>query len=256
MTLRSRLLTSRQKLRVMLAWTVAACVFATMIGASTARTLAHAQSPPGDTSADASAPSADAEVANDASGLVDSSTNALSPSASWEAPPQMPDASSQTAPVRSDAELGRARRTSFRGAAGYEYARIGGVPIQGARVRLGLGQQNDSAAHYGALSIFYGSTENHLNTWDVRLGWTLDLLRYGPLRLGFDAELGYVTIRRTALPDRLWSIGVGGGGHASIDLLSFGPRNDHAITAEARFDVYLHLYAWMWGPTLMFGFRY
>jgi hypothetical protein len=149
-------------------------------------------------------------------------------------------------------------RLTMRGALGYQLAPVHGIPISGGRLRLGVGAQNDHSAHYAVLSFLYGGTEEGLRTWDARVGWMGDFLRTGIVRLGVDVEAGYLVVRRVTLDgDRMWALGLGGGVHGSLDLYSFGPRNDHALMLEGRFDIAFHFGpAFMWGPTLLVGFRY
>ncbi len=148
-------------------------------------------------------------------------------------------------------------RIALRGAGGFQYAKVHGVPITGARLRLGAGGQTDFGGHYAVLSILYGSTESDLRAWDVRVGWIGDFLRFSIFRLGLDAEVGYLVIRRASVDDRLWALGAGAGVHVSADVFSFGPRGDHAITVEGRFDGHLHFGpAFVWGPSVLAGFRY
>lgn len=149
------------------------------------------------------------------------------------------------------------QRMAIRAAGGYQYVQVHGVPITGARIRAGAGVQTDSSAHYGMINILYGSTASDLRAWDFRLGYTGDLFRWSIIRLGVSAEAGYLVIRRATIDQRMWALGAGGGVHAGFDLFPFGPRGDHAVTAEARFDVHLHFgNAFMWGPSVLLGFRY
>lgn len=160
-------------------------------------------------------------------------------------------------PPTDDAEEAKKVRLAVRGAGGYQYWRMNGIPVTAARMRFGVGGQTDFGAHYGSLSILYAGTENGLRTWDFRFGWIGDFLRYGPVRLGVDAEVGYLVVRRTSVDDRFWALGAGGGVHAAVDVLAFGPRDDHAITVEGHFDGHLHFgTAFVWGPNLLVGFRY
>lgn len=160
-------------------------------------------------------------------------------------------------PPPKDEEVGAKERFSFRGTGGFQYAQIHGIPITGARVRLGIGVQKDSSAHYGTMSILYGGTEGGLRTWDLRFGYHGDLFRWSVLRLGVSAEVGYMFVRRATIDERMWALGAGGGVFAGVDLFSFGPRDDHAVMAEARFDAHLHFgTALVWGPTISLGFRF
>lgn len=152
---------------------------------------------------------------------------------------------------------GKTLRLAGRGEGGFQYSRLYGVPITGARGRIGIGAQNDSTANYATLSVLYGATENDLRTWDVRVGWQGDLLRFGVVRLGLDVEFGYLFIRRATFDNRMFTLGAGAGVHAGVDLFPFGPRNDHAVTAQVRFDTSLHFGgAFVWGPAVLVGFRY
>jgi hypothetical protein len=162
-------------------------------------------------------------------------------------------------PADADAEakLANARRTAFRAAAGIAYERVSSVPVTGGLLRLAVGGQNDFVGHYASLSIMTGLTENGLRTWDVRVGWTGDLLRADRVRLGMDADLGYLVIRRATVDSRMWALGAGVGIHASADLYTFGPRDAHAITLEGRLDGRLYFGgATTWGPSLLGGIRY
>ncbi|MBX3228657.1 MAG: hypothetical protein KIT84_08395 [Labilithrix sp.] len=162
-----------------------------------------------------------------------------------------------SAPPQSEEDAAKKHRLSFRGAGGFQYQQVNGIPVTGARVRLGVGSQTDTIAHYGGISVLYGATENDLRTWDVRLGYTGDLLRMGVLRLGGTAETGYLFIRRATIDKRMYALGIGAGVHLGVDLFPFGPRNDHAVTAEARFDAHLHFGSvFVWGPSVLLGFRY
>jgi hypothetical protein len=178
-----------------------------------------------------------------------SSTPDASPRSPSDQPPPPPPA------VKEDE--GKSARTSVRVEGGFQYSQLFGVPITGARVRIGAGAQTDSFAHYGTVSVLYGGTENDLRTWDFRVGYTGDFLRVSILRLGLDAEMGYLVIHRASLDERMFALGVGAGAHAGLDIVAFGPHGDHAVTAQARFDASLHFGgAFVWGPAVLIGFRY
>lgn len=154
-------------------------------------------------------------------------------------------------------EDGEKMRPSFRGEGGFQYSQLYAVPITGARVRLGVGAQNDSWANYATLSFLFGSTENDLRTWDLRFGYTGDFLKVSVLRLGLDGEMGYLFIHRASANERMFALGLGAGAHAGVDLFPFGPRGDHAVTAQVRFDASIHFAgAFVWGPAALIGFRY
>jgi hypothetical protein len=179
---------------------------------------------------------------------ADSSTPEAAPKPSAPEPPP---------PPAKKEDDGQKPRTSFRAEGGFQYSQLFGVPITGARVRLGVGAQNDSFAHYATVSVLYGGTENDLRTWDFRLGYTGDFLRVSIVRLGLDAEMGYLFIHRASLDERMFALGAGAGAHAGLDIVAFGPRGDHAVTAQARFDASLHFGgAFVWGPAVLIGFRY
>jgi hypothetical protein len=169
--------------------------------------------------------------------------------------PPAPDATPPPTPGGQDPAT--TMRSSFRGAGGFQAAWVDGVPITAARLRLGAGRQNDFVGYYATVSAFYGTTQNGLRTWDLRAGFSGDLLRLEIVRLGIDTEAGYLVIRRASIDSHLWALGLGVGVHASVDVFPFGPRADHAIFLEGRCDAYLHFGgAFMWGPTLLVGLRY
>lgn len=179
------------------------------------------------------------------------------PTPTEPAPSAQPTAPEQGAPAPPPADEGKRRRVTFRGEGGFQYAQVVGVPITGARVRLGVGTQNDSLANYGTFSLLYGGTENDLRVWDFHFGYTGDFLKVSILRLGLDADVGYLVIHRATLNDRMFALGLGAGAHAGFDLFAFGSRNDHAVTAQARFDASIHFGgAFVWGPAVLVGFRY
>jgi hypothetical protein len=182
----------------------------------------------------------------------------VQPAAPTPAPAPAPASSAdKPPPPPSDEAQGKRLRTSFRAEGGFQYAQLYGVPITGAGVRFGAGSQTDSYAHYGTISFLYGSTENDLRTWDLRIGYTGDFFRYKILRLGLDVAMGYLFIHRASTDERMWALGAGAGAHVGVDLFPFGPRGDHAVTAQARFDASLHFGgAFLWGPTFLVGFRY
>jgi len=129
--------------------------------------------------------------------------------------------------------------------------------VTGGRVRLAAGAQNDNGGHYVSATALYGSTENGLRTWDLRVGYLGDLYRLSIVRLGLDLELGYLVVHRATTNTRLWAMGLGAGAHVGVDVFSWGTRNDHAIVIEGRFDGHIHFGgSFMWGPTVMAGFRY
>jgi hypothetical protein len=183
---------------------------------------------------------------------VPAESSSASPSApSRPAPDQPPPAPAQKE------DDGQKARTSFRAEGGFQYSQLFGVPRTGARLRFGAGAQNDSFAHYATISVLYGGTENDLRTWDFRLGYTGDFLRVSILRLGLDAEMGYLFIHRASADERMFALGAGAGAHAGFDIVAFGPHDDHAVTAQARFDASLHFGgAFVWGPAVLIGFRY
>ena len=173
-------------------------------------------------------------------------------------PPPPPPPPEDVAPAQNRGEdPATTMRNAFRAAGGFEYAQVDGVPITAGRLRLGAGRQNDFVGHYGTLSALYGTTQNGLRTWDLRAGFEGDLVRIGVLRLGLDAELGYLVVRRASVDGHLWALGAGAGAHASLDVIPFGPRDDHAIMLEARCEAFLHFGgAFMWGPSILVGLRY
>jgi hypothetical protein len=146
--------------------------------------------------------------------------------------------------------------TSFRVEPGFQYAQLHGVSITGARLRMGLGGQTAFAGHYASGSLLFGGTDAGLRTWDLRIGWIGDFVRWNMIRAGLDAEMAYLSIRRASIDDRLWAVGLGIAGHASLDILAFGPRADHALTANVRFDATLFFGGFVWGPSVAIGFRY
>ncbi len=180
------------------------------------------------------------------------------PQTQSQAPPQAEQPSpNPEQPKQGEEDPAKKLRLSLRGGLGYQLAPVHGVPVNGGRLRLGIGAQNDSSAHYAMISFLYGATEEGLRTWDARVGWTGDFFRTGILRLGVDVDMGYLFVRRATVDARMWALGIGGGGHVGLDLYPFGPRNDHALMVEGRFDVHFHFGpAVMWGPTLLLGFRY
>ncbi len=121
-----------------------------------------------------------------------------------------PDASAPAPKPVDEAEAARKMRVAFRGAAGFQYARVFGVPVTGARLRLGAGGQNDTSGHYGSLSVMYAETENDLRTWDVRFGWIGDFYRASIVRLGID----FGERSTTVAVDQTHQIVVGPGCHA------------------------------------------
>ena len=161
------------------------------------------------------------------------------------------------APTPPKKPSGKAFRPSFKGAAGFQYAQVHGVPITGGRLRLGIGAQNDDTAFYANATVLYGSTDEGLRTWGLRGSISGDLLRVGLLRLGGDLEMGYLVVRRATVDARMWALGLGAGVHASIDAYAFGPNDDHAVFVEGKLDAHLHFgNAFMWGPSVLVGFRY
>jgi hypothetical protein len=161
------------------------------------------------------------------------------------------------AAARKEEEEARRFRPAFRFAGGYQLGRAHGISANGARFRAGVGAQNDSSAHYAMLSALYGETEQGLRAWDIRLGWCGDFLRWKILRAGVDIEFGYLVVRRATLDARMWALGMGIGGHVGVDVFPFGPRDDHAITIEGRFDGHLHFgNALYWGPSILVGVRF
>lgn len=156
-----------------------------------------------------------------------------------------------------DAEEGAKTRLALRFEGGFQYEQIDKVPVNGARFRFGVGGQTDSFANYGTVSIVYGSTVNGLRTYDFKVGWIGDLYRISIVSLGVDAEMGYLFVRRATIDDRMWALGVTAAAHVGVDLFQWGPRGDHAITAQARIDGSIYFGgAAVWGPELLLGFRY
>lgn len=198
-----------------------------------------------------------------------SSTGTASP-ADFGLPPSSPPAApapspppvivSPPAPAPTPAEeeaKARAFRPSFKGGVGYQYAHVHGVPIQAGRLRLGVGGQNDVMAHYAMLSIMVGETDAGRRAWDLRVGWSGDLRLVSILRLGLDAEIGYLFIRRATIDERMYALGIGVGAHAGIDVLTWGPRDDHALTVDGRIEAHIHFgNADLWGPSILLGLRF
>lgn len=172
------------------------------------------------------------------------------------APPPPPPPAPASAPPHDDEAKGRAFRPSFKGGLGYHYARVHDVPIHAGRLRLGVGAQNDLMAHYAMLSVMVGETETGRRAWDMRVGWSGDV-RISIVRLGLDAEIGYLFIRRATIDSRMWALGVGAGAHAGVDVLTWGPREDHALTIDGRIEGHIHFgNAVSWGPSLSLGVRF
>lgn len=174
-----------------------------------------------------------------------------------EAAPAPAPAPPPPPPPPEDEAKGRAFRPAFKGALGYQYAHVHGVPIQAGRLRLGVGGQNDTMAHYAMLSIMVGETEAERRAWDLRVGWSGDWRVVSILRLGLDAEVGYLFIRRVTIDERMYALGIGVGAHVGIDVLSWGPGDDHALTVEGRFEGHIHFgNADLWGPSILLGLRF
>lgn len=182
----------------------------------------------------------------------------LPPAAPAPAPAPAPASAPAAAPAPDDDEVkGRAFRPSFKGALGFEYAHVHGVPIEAGRLRLGVGGQNDVMAHYAMLSIMVGETEAGRRAWDVRIGWSGDARIATILRLGLDVELGYLFVRRATIDERMYALGIGAGAHVGVDALTWGPRDDHALTIEGRIEGHIHFgNAALWGPSILLGLRF
>lgn len=179
---------------------------------------------------------------------VEGQTPAQSQPAPAPAPPPRPP---------TDAEEGAKTRLALRFDGGFQYEQIDKVPVTAARFRLGVGGQTDSNANYASISILYGATTNGLRTYDFKVGWIGDLYRYSIMSFGVDAEIGYLWVHRATIDDRMWALGATAAAHIGFDLYPFGPRNDHAITAQARIDGSFYFGgAAVWGPELLLGFRY
>jgi hypothetical protein len=164
------------------------------------------------------------------------------------------------APAPSAAEdeaKARAFRPSFKGALGYQYAHTFGVPIEAGRLRLGVGGQNDWMAHYLMLSIMVGETDAGRRAWDMRVGWSGDFRVVSILRLGLDAEVGYLFFRRATIDERMYALGIGAGAHVGVDAFTWGERDDHALFVEGRIEGHIHFgSADLWGPSILLGLRY
>lgn len=172
-------------------------------------------------------------------------------------PPSATPAPATNGPTPEDeAKLGKIK-PSFRGQLGYQYTQMFGVPINAGRLRLGVGLQNDVMGHYMTFSSMVGETETGRRAWDLRVGYEGDLRLAGIVRLGAGLELGYVFIRRASIDERMWALGIGAHVHASIDALTWGFRDDHALYVDARLEGHIHFgNADLWGPTLSVGLRF
>lgn len=176
--------------------------------------------------------------------------------------PAPPPATTTPAPASSgptpeeEAKLGKIK-PSFRGQLGYQYTHMYGVPINAGRLRLGVGLQNDSMGHYMTFSSMVGETETSRRAWDLRVGYEGELRLAGIVRLGAGLEIGYVFIRRASIDERMWALGIGAHIHGSVDALTWGFRDDHALYIDARIEGHIHFgNADLWGPTLSVGLRF
>jgi len=171
--------------------------------------------------------------------------------------PEAPPLREVPLPEKPKVDLAAKMRQSTKGEIGWQYVRVHDVPITAAKVNLMFGAQNDWIAHYALLSFMIGSTEESRRAWDLRLGYMGDLLRWSVLRAGVGADAGYLVIRRVSYDDRAYAFGVGALFHVGVDLFPFGPRNDHALTIDGRFEAHIHFgNAAMWGPSILAGFRW
>lgn len=174
------------------------------------------------------------------------------------APPAPANPSPPSSGPNPDEEAKLAKiKPSFRGQLGYQYTHMYGVPINAGRLRLGVGLQNDSMGHYLTASSMVGETETGRRAWDLRVGYEGELRLAGIVRLGAGLEIGYVFIRRASIDERMWALGIGAHVHGSVDALSWGFRDDHALYIDARIEGHIHFgNADLWGPTLSVGLRF
>jgi hypothetical protein len=173
------------------------------------------------------------------------------------ASPATPPAPTASGPSPDDqVKLGKIK-PSFRGQLGYQYTHMFGVPINAGRLRLGVGLQNDDMGHYMTFSSMVGETETGRRAWDLRVGYEGELRLAGIVRLGAGLEIGYVFVRRASIDERQWALGIGAHVHGSVDALTWGFRDDHALYVDARIEGHIHFgNADLWGPTLSIGVRF
>jgi hypothetical protein len=170
---------------------------------------------------------------------------------------------SAPAAAKTDEEEGRTYRFAAKGQAGYELGVMYARPIHSARFRLGLGRQNDNYSQFVIIDGRYGQTPNGLGTWDIRLGGEVDLYRSGILRIGLGAASGLLILKRATTPSGALigsndavALTIGMDVHAGADLVRWGPRNDHALTIDARLDLHVFFTGYYVAPGVVLGLRY
>jgi hypothetical protein len=155
-----------------------------------------------------------------------------------------------------DDEVGNKWTTTAKVEAGYERGVMYGRGMNGGRMRLGLGRQNDDMALWGTISGRYGATETGLRTWDIRLGGDSELWREGIFHLGAAADFGIHGYTSRAENDIGWALSFGLAGRLGIDVVKFGERNRDAVTLDGRLDAHLFLTGYYASAGIYLGVRF
>jgi hypothetical protein len=140
--------------------------------------------------------------------------------------------------------------------AGYERGVMYGRGMNGARMRLGLGRQNDEMAFWGTISGRYGATDIGLRTWDIRVGGDSELFREGIFHLGVAADFGIHGYTSRADDDIGYALSFGLGGRMGIDVVKFGERNRDAVTLDGRLDAHLFFTGYYASAGIYLGVRF
>jgi hypothetical protein len=166
-------------------------------------------------------------------------------------------ASSPPPPPPSTEEIEKQKyRFAFKGQAGYELAAVYGVAVHSARFRAAFGSQNDVTGRYFVLDGRWGSTANGLTSFDVRAGGEIEPVKTGIAHFGLGAAAGIMGVNRVTNGRTLLIPTLGLYFHGGVDLVQWGPRNDHALQLDLRLEAHVFFTGYYFGPGVVLGFRY
>jgi hypothetical protein len=147
-------------------------------------------------------------------------------------------------------------RFAFKGQAGYELGLVYGIAVHSARFRAGFGSQNDTNGRYFVLDGRWGSTPNGLTSFDIRAGGEIEPVKSGSLHVGLGASAGIMGVNRQSNGRTLLIPMIGLYFHGGLDLVKWGPRNDHALQLDLRLEANVFFTGYYFGPGVVLGFRY
>lgn len=220
---------------------IAALIVIAQVAATPAPAGDEATPVPAATAAPAPAPGR----TDEASAAGESPRSPASGRSAGEGAPRTDGASSGPAPAA-------LHGTTVTAGLGGGYRRIFAVNELGGEVFAGLGRRDDRRWGFLMVHLEKGYTEHGLSVWGGRAGAAMEW-ETGPVRLGGEARLGFLTIGRVT--NDSWMSGASLGAEVTLGMDLVTLSESDAVYAQAGFAVDYYE-PFVFGPSLRLGYRW